>query len=131
MATRFDLPDVLTRWIQSHIPDLENLSTVRFRSCTRIPFWWIPGNRNMSGLTLGNRVYVRSQHCPINPRNEETVNLIFHELIHVVQFRKNPFLFPFRYIRDHLTHGYAGNPAEIEARRWAAHLTQQFFDGNR
>jgi hypothetical protein len=100
---------------------------VRFHCCKRIPFWWIPGNRNMSGLALANRVYLRAEHCPIDPTNRATVELVFHEFIHVAQFRRNPFLFPFRYLLQHLRYGYANNPAEMEARQVAAELVNRFF----
>jgi hypothetical protein len=43
--------------------------------------------------------------------------LIRHELAHVVQWRKAPLTFPFRYVVAHLRHGYRNNPFEIEARR--------------
>ena len=81
----------------------------------------------MSGLTLGNRVYLRTRHCPIDPGNRDTVELVFHELIHVMQFRRNPFLFFFQYLLDHLRHGYRNNPAEVEARQFAAQLADQYF----
>ena len=66
--------------IGSYAQFLSDPRRVRFHSCTRIPFWWIPGNRNMSGLTLANRVYLRVEHCPIDPSNRATVELVLHEL---------------------------------------------------
>src|SRR5262245_32003575 len=85
-----DLPDVLAQWIQTHMPNIGDPGKIRFRSCRRIPFWWLPGNRNMSGLTLANRVYLRAEHCPIDASNKDTIELVLHELVHVLQFRKNP-----------------------------------------
>jgi hypothetical protein len=123
----FDLPDALVQWIRIRFPAIGDPNKIRFRSCPRIPFWWIPGNRNMSGLTLGNRVYVRAEHCPVDPTNRGTVELVFHELVHVLQFRRNPLRFPFRYLLHHLMYGYAGNPAEIEARQTAARLVDEYF----
>jgi hypothetical protein len=84
----------------------------------------------MSGLTLANRVYLRAEHCPIDPFNRATVELVFHELMHVSQFRRHPFLFPVWYLIQHLRYGYANNPAEVEAREMAAHLAQRYFEGN-
>src|SRR5262249_15144378 len=127
MRHRVELPDTLSRWIRSYAEVLGDPRKVRFQSCTRIPFWWIPGNRNMSGLTLANRVYLRAEHCPIDPSNRTTVELVFHELAHVLQFRRHPFLFPFRYLLQHLRYGYTNNPAEVEARQIAANLAEQYF----
>jgi hypothetical protein len=127
MLTRIDLPDALAEWIRIHIPGAGDPTKIRFRSCRRIPFWWIPGNRNMSGLTLANRVYLRAEYCPIDPANRCTVELVFHELAHVLQFRRNPVLFPFRYLLHHVRYGYANNPAEVEARQFAARLADQYF----
>jgi hypothetical protein len=123
----FHLPDALVQWIRIRLPGIGDPNEILFRSCRRIPFWWIPGNRNMSGLTLGNHVYVRAEHCPIDPANKSTVELVFHELVHVLQFRRNPLRFPLRYLLHHLMHGYANNPAEIEAREIAARLVEDYF----
>jgi hypothetical protein len=85
----------------------------------------------MSGLTLGNRIYVRDEHCPIDATNEWTVELIFHELVHVLQFRRNPIRFPLRYVLHHFRYGYQNNPAEVEARRLAAQFAQRYFSDQR
>jgi hypothetical protein len=116
MLARIELPTALSKWIRIQIPMMGDPSHVHFRSCRRIPFWRIPGNGNMCGLTLANRVYLRAEHCPIDTANRGTVELVFHELVHVMQFRKNPLLFPFRYLLQHLRYGYAHNPAEVEVR---------------
>lgn len=131
MAARIELPDRLLQWIRHHLPEAGDPSRIHFRSCRRIPFWWIPGNRHMSGLTLANRVYLRTEHCPIDPANRSTVELVFHELIHVMQFRANPILFPLRYVLRHLRYGYVRNPSEAEARQRAAQLTDEYFQTNR
>jgi hypothetical protein len=125
------LPDELARWIRTHIPNLGNPDKVKFRSCKRIPFWWIPGNRNMAGLTLANHVYLRAEHCPIDPGNAFTVELVFHEIAHVLQFRRNPLRFPLRYLLNHFRYGYARNPAEVEARQFATRMAAQYFSGPR
>jgi len=127
MSTQIHLPDALLQWIRIRLPDVGDPSRIRFRACRRIPFWWIPGNQNMSGLTLANRVYLRAEHCPVDPTNRSTVELVFHELVHVLQFRRNPIRFPFRYLLHHIQYGYANNPAEVEARRIAAQLMDEYF----
>ena len=130
MRSRIELPDTLSQWIRTYARMLGDPRKVRFRSCTRIPFWWIPGNRNMSGLTLANRVYLRAEHCPIDPSNRTSVELVFHELAHVLQFRRHPFLFPLQYLLQHLRYGYANNPAEVEARQIATNLAEQYFQND-
>ena len=127
MSTRIHLPVALAQWIRTHVPEMGDPNRIQFRSCTRIPFWWIPGNRNISGLTLANRVYLRAEHCPIDPSDKNTVELIFHELLHVLQFRRNPLRFPFRYLIHHFRYGYTNNPAEAEARNFAAQMVDEYF----
>jgi hypothetical protein len=81
----------------------------------------------MSGLTLANRVYLRAEHCPIDASDRNTVKLIFHELAHVLQFRRNPLRFPFRYLLHHFRYGYVNNPAEAEARDFAGRKMDEYF----
>jgi hypothetical protein len=45
----------------------------------------------------------------------------------VLQFRKNPLLFPFRYVLHHFRYGYTDNPAEVEARQFAAQFVDEYF----
>ena len=123
------LPEELAAWMRSHIPDLGDPGNVKFRSCKRIPFWWIPGNRDMAGLTIANHVFLREEYCPIDSRNAFAVELVFHEIAHVLQFRRNPVRFPFRYLWNHFRYGYARNPAEVEARQFAARMSAQYFSG--
>jgi hypothetical protein len=80
----------------------------------------------MSGLTLGNRVFLRRDSCPIGPAARKSVELVFHELAHVLQFRKNPLRFPLRYLLHQFRFGYANNPAEVEARRFAAEVADEY-----
>jgi hypothetical protein len=127
MYSRIDLPDALAAWIRVHVPTLGDHRKVRFYACRHIPFWWIPGNRHTSGLTLGNRVFLRREYCPIEPANRLAVGLVFHELAHVLQFRRHPVLFPFRYLLHHVRYGYLNNPAEVEARQFAAAQVDQYF----
>jgi hypothetical protein len=127
MSRRTALPDALAGWIRTHLPALGDPHRIRLRVRERIPFWWIPGNKNACGLTLGNRIYLRAEYCPIDPANREAVQLVFHELAHVMQFREKPLLFPIRYLLQHIRYGYTGNPAEGEARQFAMRNTEQYF----
>jgi hypothetical protein len=122
-----ELPKTLSDWIQAHFPIAGGMTQIQFRPCRRIPFWWIPGNRDVTALTLWNRVYLRSDYGPIDPEIRATVELVFHELIHVMQFRRNPLIFPLRYLLQHLRYGYMNNPAEVEARSCARQLAATYF----
>ena len=81
----------------------------------------------MQGLTLWNTVYLARGVCATDILNPQSVELIFHELIHVEQFGRNPLLFPFKYAIGHLRYGYWANPAEVEARDRAATLSKLYF----
>jgi len=125
MTRRVLLPEHPARWIAEHLP-VGDLNRVQFRLGSRIPFWWVvPGS--FSGLTLWNRVYVVENSWFLEPLRRSTLELILHELVHVVQYRRNPITFPFRYVLDHLRFGYERNPAEVEARAVAARLADSFF----
>ena len=54
---------------------------------------------------------------------------LLHELVHVAQYRRNPVLFPLRYLIHHFRYGYDRNPAEVEARETASRLAASFFSG--
>jgi hypothetical protein len=47
---------------------------------------------------------------------------VIHELVHVRQFRRNPIVFPLRYVFDYFRYGYEANPAEVEARETASRI---------
>ena len=89
--------------------------------------WWIPGNRHVQGLTLWRNVYLRRAHWPVDPHNRDSMELLFHELVHVEQFLREPISFPIKYLLAHLRYGYYANPAEREARTRASQLTYLFF----
>jgi hypothetical protein len=55
------------------------------------------------------------------------IELVLHELVHVMQFRRNPITFPLRYLINHVRYGYDRNPAEVEARETAARLSAVYF----
>jgi hypothetical protein len=59
----------------------------------------------------------------------QSLELILHELVHVAQYRRNPVLFPLRYLINHVRYGYDRNPAEVEARETASRLAASFFSG--
>src|SRR5689334_9219365 len=97
------LPDTLRSWIDANVRGLGQLERIRFIACRRIPFWWIPGNKRMCGLTLWSRVYVvTGDDDPLSLTDRDTIEIIFHELVHVTQFRKAPWWFPVEYFWNHL-----------------------------
>jgi hypothetical protein len=108
------LPDTLAHRI-SELLSLPDIHRVQFRVCRRIPFSRFVGGKRLAGLTLWNRVWVVEDRWP-------DLELVIHELVHVLQFRKNPIVFPLRYIVDHLRYGYDANPAEVEARTTASRV---------
>jgi hypothetical protein len=126
MTRKVLLPEDLARWIAEQLP-LGDLNRIQFRLGPRIPFWWIVPGGQFSGLTLWNRVYVIESCWFLEPLRRNTLELILHELVHVIQYRRNPIVFPFRYVIDHFRHGYELNPAEVEARSIASRLADSFF----
>jgi hypothetical protein len=129
MTRKVLLPEDIADWISQHL-QVEDLNKIQFRLGPRIPFWWlVPGGR-FSGLTLWNRIYVVESCWFLEPIKRGTLELILHELVHVVQYRRNPVTFPLRYVFDHLRYGYQQNPAEIEARAISARLVDSFFQEN-
>jgi hypothetical protein len=112
--------------LRKHYPALGSLENISLKICPRIPFWWIPGNRNVQGLTLWNTIYITSSQCPVDLLDRRIVSLIFHELIHVEQFQRHPLLFPLVYVWGHLRYGYWNNPAEVEARERSAGLIRMW-----
>lgn len=124
MSTRVFLPQDVADWIsrQLLLKDLGDLTTIQFRLCCRIPFGWLVRARSFAGLTLWNRVYLVESCWCVEPLTASTLELVFHELVHVVQYRRNPILFPLRYWMNHVRYGYERNPAEVEAREMAGKL---------
>lgn len=62
----------------------------------------------MAAVTIG-RIIVT------HPNREITGRLVRHELVHVAQWQRYWWTFPFRYALNHVRYGYKGNPFEIEA----------------
>src|SRR5688572_2795547 len=127
MAGRVEFPNDLLSWLPQHLPELGSAKNITLKACKRVPFWWLPGNRFVEGLTLWDTVYLVHTHCPIDSSNRRTVEMVLHELIHVEQFRRNPIWFPLKYAWNHLRYGYWMNPAEVEARNRAAELVRLYF----
>jgi hypothetical protein len=122
MRKRVPLPEKLTHWIASAMPEVGEIGRVRFYCCDRLPF---VGER-YSGFTLFRAIYLRESFFPIDVSDYGTVELIFHELVHVAQFRRSPLLFPLGYLIRLATHGYWDHPAECEARERARVLAEQY-----
>jgi len=118
------LPAELARWIEANFPGAPDLRRVRISCDARIPFDWLPGNRRKYiGITLWNRIHLRT---PFNLESIEGIELLFHELVHVRQFARNPVWFPIRYLIFLGLKGYRNHPAEIEAREVAAELIAKY-----
>jgi hypothetical protein len=126
MPTQVFLPENLARRISERLP-LADIDRIQFRVCRRIPFSWLVGNRTLAGITFWNRIYVMEGNWRVEPANRSSVELIVHELVHVLQYRRSPLLFPLRYVIDHFRYGYDNNPAEVEARSVASRVADSFF----
>ena len=72
-----------------------------------------------AAVTLGRTIW-------IHPATRLTDELLAHELVHVLQWRRVPAL-PLRYLWASLRHGYERNPFEREARHVAASLNPGEF----
>lgn len=122
-------PDRLADWIDGALPELGGVRRVRLVACARLPFEWLPGERRAyEAITLWRRVYLRDRFCPLDARDRGDVELLLHELIHVLQFRRNPLLFPLLYLLGLARHGYADHPAEREARVRAKELARMYWE---
>ena len=72
-------------------------------------FWWyswIPGMKRIRAMAIGNIVLVGNI---IDDRD------IAHEFIHVEQYQRYPFIYPFLYIVEFIRTGYRKNKYEEEA----------------
>jgi hypothetical protein len=125
-------PEDLADWIDGALPDLGGVRRVRLLAGERLPFDWLPGERGAyEGMTLWRRIYLRAHLCPLDPEDRGDVLLLFHELVHVLQFRRRPFLFPFLYLAGLARHGYRRHPAEREARERSAELSTAYWKTRR
>jgi hypothetical protein len=127
----FPWPDRLADWIDRALPEIAELGGVRrvhLLACSRLPFDWLPGDRgSYEGITLWRRIYLRDRLCPLDAGDRRDVELLLHELIHVLQFRRSPLLFPLRYLIGLALHGYGRHPAEREAIARAGELTAAYW----
>lgn len=77
---------------------------------------WIPRlgglftrTRRAAAVTLGDTIIV-------HPDVQLSARLLQHELMHVEQWRRQPWSFAWRYAWNHLRYGYRDNPYEVAAR---------------
>ncbi|HET9799945.1 MAG TPA: DUF4157 domain-containing protein [Gemmatimonadaceae bacterium] len=76
---------------------------------------WFLGRPSVAAITLGRTIFL-APGAPLAPE------LLLHELRHVHQFAADR-AFPLRYVWGSLRHGYARNPYETDACRFAASRT--------
>lgn len=72
-------------------------------------FWfytWLPGHKRVRAATLGNVILLGPDTLPCD---------LEHELVHVVQHQREPFIHPFLYQWQSLRYGYRQNKYEREA----------------
>ncbi len=72
-------------------------------------FWWyhwLPGKKNVRAITNGHVIQLGPA---IFDKDRE------HELIHVEQYEREPFIHPFLYVWQSFKHGYRKNKYEDEA----------------
>ena len=123
------LPKDLIVWIEAKMPELQGFSGVRIRICERLPFEWVPGFMpTIKGITLWNTVYLKPSCHPLSLDDPDKMSLVFHELVHVCQFRRGWLSFPLRYLFDLVRVGYWNVPAEIEARSREKELVKLFLE---
>jgi len=128
MKKRVLLPDDVCEWIDGAMPEIGGARTVRILRCSSLPFSWLPGfSARFRGLTLWRCVYIHERVGTAEPHNPDWMELLFHELVHVSQFRQRPLLFPLSYLWKLARIGYAQHPAEIEARERGAALSAAFY----
>ena len=118
------LPDELQHFMRTAMPEAGDPARVRLYCCDRLPFFI--GTR-YSGFTLYSRIYLRRNFFPLDLKDFGTLDLLFHELTHVAQFRKRPMLFPLTYLLTMPKYGYWNLPAEVEARERGSALAQAFL----
>ena len=78
------------------------------------PLWLRP---DMIGVTLGYKIYFRPG--AYDPERRESIELLAHELVHVLQFARGMTIFSYAWAS---LRGYWRNPYEVEARTLAAQM---------
>lgn len=76
-------------------------------------FWWqtwLPKYKGVRATTIGSVVLLGTRLLPKD---------LEHELVHVMQYKRAPFIHPFLYLLETLRHGYRANKYEVEAYRKA------------
>ena len=127
MRKRIELPADLVAWLDAKMPELGGAASVRVIVTDRLPFDWLPGDRErFCGITLWNTVYIRDTLGEFSAQNRAWVSLLIHEFVHVRQFRQGRMTFPLAYLFRLLTHGYDAHPAECEARIIEAQLMAEY-----
>lgn len=72
-------------------------------------FWWytwLPGQANARAMAISHVVMMGPKELP---------NDLEHELIHVRQYDREPFIYPFLYYADVFRNGYRASKYESEA----------------
>lgn len=129
MSRTFTLSPALLAFIDRELPELHGAARVRFLVSPRLPFDWLPGERQRySAMTLWRTVHLRDRGQPFALTDPAVLELLFHELVHVVQVaRLGDVGFPARYLVRLATHGYQAHPLEVEARQRAAAMLGRFL----
>jgi hypothetical protein len=115
--------------VDRELPEIGGAAAVRFVIDPRLPFDWLPGDRQrFSAITLWRTVHLRDRGQPFALDDPQLLELLLHELVHVGQYaRLGDVGFPVGYLARILTHGYAIHPLEVEARQVARRLLQRFL----
>lgn len=80
-------------------------------------FWWVFGYmRNARAMVLGNIIL-------LGPGIE--AGDLEHELVHIRQYRREPFIHPFLYYIELMRKGYRNNKYEVEAYNQAGNLYKE------
>jgi hypothetical protein len=128
MELTLELSDCLANWIDKKMKELGGIRNIKIIFSDPLPFEWLPGNRNsIQGITFWYNIYLRKSFYPIDLKDENMIELILHELVHVEQFRRNPLQFPGSYLIKYLYYGYWEHPAEVEARNRSRQLLLEYL----
>ena len=95
--------------VESPVRLPDGVVLVRSALVPRIAGWLSGMGGPAAAVTLGRTILVAPDVRP-------TERLLRHELVHVRQWEREPYAFPFRYTAAHIRHGYGSNPFEAEAR---------------
>lgn len=99
----------LPRGVKIHSKPYALIFTVR-------SFWWqtwLPGYKGVRASTMGHVILLGAA---LLPGDQE------HELVHVAQYVREPFVYPFMYAYQTRKYGYKNNQYEVEAYSKAGNL---------